>query len=172
MSKKRMSRRRVSLLTERIKKKVRNYRSWNRNDYAVAVCAVMGFIVVTAAAAFVVRAFLTDFTQMRKNEFASMTYTNINIVEPSNHDYSVNFSFNTATGTYDNNNGLITKDAEIKNASGSDKKPVYLRAKVIMTVYDSKGYNITMLYANGQSNGVALEDLPYDDPDQPDKYPV
>ncbi len=138
----------MSKMPNRVPDRERNNRlrkRWNRHDVTVAVCAVMGIIVVSIASVLVVRALLTDFTLERQNEFATMTYTNIEISEPGG-DYTV--SFNVTDEAYVNNdhNGYVTKEAAIKNESGADKKPVYVRIKVITTIYDKDGYNISLLY--------------------------
>ena len=138
-------------------------RSLSKHDYMVVVCAVLGIAVVSAAAVFVVRAFLTDYTNKRDNVFSSMTYTNIEIVEnPPSGGYTVVLDFDGPDYNNSNYDGVITKEAQIKNMAGDDKKPVYLRAKVIMTIYDSQGYNITSLYSTG-STQVYIESLPYED---------
>ncbi len=98
-------------------------------------------IVVSMTTVLIVRALLTDFTQLRTNEFASMTYTNIEIDEP-NVTYTV--SFNSSNSS--DHGGYVKKDAVISNISGKDKKPVYVRATVITTIYNSKGENISIKY--------------------------
>ena len=130
----------------------------SRHEVIVGVSAVFGIIVVSVAAVFVVRAFLTDFTQKRENEFASITYTNIDIVEPGGKTYDVSFS---KTGNiYNSKHGTVTKDAQIKNLDGEDKKPVYLRIKTLLTVYDADGNNVTLDYCFG-SEPVSLQEPAY-----------
>mgnify|MGYP003370188193 CR=1 FL=1 len=125
-------------------------KSWNKHDIVVALCAVMGVIVVSVASVFVVRALLTDFTDEKQNEFYTMTYTNIEITEP-NATYKVEFNIVNNEYVDHDHNGYVTKNAVITNLEGIDKKPVYLRVKVVTTVYDADGNNISMLYPNVQA---------------------
>lgn len=131
----------------------------SRHEVIVGVSAVFGIIVVSVAAVFVVRAFLTDFTQKRENEFASITYTNIDIVEPGGKTYTVSLDLNNQNH-YVSGNGTVTKDAQIKNLDGEDKKPVYLRIKTLLTVYDADGNNVTLDYCFG-SEPVSLQEPAY-----------
>ena len=131
----------------------------SRHEVIVGVSAVFGIIVVSVAAVFVVRAFLTDFTQKRENEFASITYTNIDIVEPGGKTYTVSLDLNNQNH-YDSPDGTVTKDAQIKNLDGEDKKPVYLRIKTLLTVYDADGNNVTLDYCFG-SEPVSLQEPAY-----------
>ena len=146
-----MSKRRENKLWNTIKR-------WNRHDYIVAICVILGMVVISTAAVFVVRALLTDITNLRANQFTSMTYTNIDIIEPSGKTYSVDLSYDQVTHKYTSLDGTVSKNAQITNLPGEDKKPVYIRTKVIMTICDEQGYDITMNYSQG-SLRVTLGDL-------------
>lgn len=140
---------------QRLKEWLNDPANRTARQIAASLLLLIGASAVMSATVLVVRGLLTDLTSERTNEFATMTYTNIDITEPGG-DYTVAFDINTFLQEYNNNNGVISKEARITNSTGNDRKPVYVRAKVIMTIYDSDGYNITGLYASGE-NPVSYE---------------
>jgi len=103
------------------------------------ILTAVGFIVVTCAAVFVIRAYLSATTQVKENPFAPMTYTDINIGEV------VSAPSGTTWGT----DLVINKKAFITVAKTSQLKPVFVRAAINWAIYDGAGddaVNITALY--------------------------
>ncbi|MBQ9902298.1 MAG: hypothetical protein IJM51_07940 [Clostridia bacterium] len=110
----------------------------DRNSVMLAVCAVLGIIVVSVTAVMVVRAYLTAITDNKINPFAPMTYTNTEIEEPTS-----SWPDTPQDTSYD---VYINKSAKVKNLPGADKKPVFIRVAVTYSVYDASGVNVTSDY--------------------------
>lgn len=103
----------------------------------LAICAVMGIIIVSVSGVLIVRAYLTAKTNDKINPFAPMTYTNTEVSEPE-HEFS---------STQDINKDItVAKSAKVKNLAGSDKKPVFIRVALTYSVYDENGVNVTSEY--------------------------
>ena len=117
---------------------MKNKQTWRKkSDTAFKVLAVTCVALVSVVAVLAVRAYLNAQTDEKHNKFSSMTYTNIAIEEP---ELSLDIQF------HGGEDGFVTKDAEIVNVEGGDKKPVYLRTTVVTTVYNNKGENVSFLY--------------------------
>lgn len=101
------------------------------------VLVAMATVVVSIASVLIVRAYLSASTDNKINEFAPMTYTNIGIQETFN-----------ASLSYNGTTAIVSKDAAVQNLAGSDKKPVFMRVKLLCTVYDANGYNVSLDYSD------------------------
>jgi len=122
----------------------------DRNSVMLAVCAVLGIIVVSVAGVLVVRAYLTAVTNNKINPFAPMTYTNTEIEEPTS-----SWPDTPQDTSYD---VYINKSAKVKNLPGADKKPVFIRVAVTYSVYDNNGVNVTPEYPCTISFAKASDD--------------
>ena len=118
-----MKRKRVILVRNKSK-------SFNKDKWTVfmGTFAILLFSVVTVL---VVRAYLTARSEEKLNEFAPMTYTDTEIVEPQKE-----FSLTGGATT-------IAKSATVSNPAGSQKKPVFVRVAVVCSVYDLSGVNVS-----------------------------
>ena len=108
------------------------------HDFLVVLAASAGVLFVTTAMVLVVRAYLTAKTNEKVNEFAPMTYTNTEITETN-----TEWLDTPQDASYD---VYIDKSAQVKNLSGNDKKPVFVRVAVTYSIYDTEGMNVTRDY--------------------------
>ena len=108
------------------------------HDFLVVLAASAGVLFVTTAMVLVVRAYLTAKTNEKVNEFAPMTYTNTEITETK-----TEWPDTPQDASYD---VYIDKSAQVKNLSGNDKKPVFVRVVVTYSIYDTEGMNVTRDY--------------------------
>ena len=152
--------------------KNKSLRKGNRDAYntLVIVAATAGVIFLSAAVVLIVRAYLTAKTNQKLNEFAPMTYTNTEIVESTDRYTfsSEEISSNSETGPY---RVVISKPASVKNLSGADKKPVFVRVAVRYSTYQlikngvnsdyllnvTPDYPLTISYTPG-SNWIDIND--------------
>ena len=125
----------LNLQRKKVKRLIERFKKLDRSSLLLALCAVMGVVVVSVAGVLVVRANLTAKTNNKINPFAPMTYTNTEIKE--DHD---TWSDIEQDSSYDVS---VAKKAKVENNDGTDKKPVFIRVAVTYSVYDSAGVNIT-----------------------------
>lgn len=111
-------------------------------DYRLKVFAATAAVMVVAlAGVWAVNAYLSAQTETATNTFSPQqyTYTDIGISEPGGTGYTINISGTTGTLKSGTNN----KSAKVTVSSGEDKKPVFIRATLVMNIYASNGANIT-----------------------------
>lgn len=125
----------------RTKKKKRRSAGHYRLKAFAGTAAVM---VVALAGVWAVNAYLSAQTGVTTNNFTpqKFTYTDIGIKETIDDEATkYTLSVNGTTGTL--KSGDNDKYAQISVTAGEDKKPVFIRATLVMNIYDSNGANIT-----------------------------
>ncbi|MBQ1554191.1 MAG: hypothetical protein IIZ68_01905 [Clostridia bacterium] len=121
-----------------------------------AFAAAAGIMILSASAVVSVHAYLSAQTDVKNNPFSpwQYTFTDISISEPHGHNY-VFATSGTSPGKFVTSDSA--KTAEVKVTSGQDKKPVFIRATIVMEIYDSNGVNIMRKYTTPCAPGYNVE---------------
>lgn len=121
----------------RYKKRKKSCRSAN---ILTVICCTAAVLLLSTCMVMATRAFIYNESDWTVNSFGHMTYTDIGINEPNGDTFAL--TVDSSGQVVQAQTTIGQKEVVIKNNNGNEKKPVFVRAYAVMTVYDSTGVNV------------------------------